>query len=122
MFGLALMAAIGDGATVAGIDCARGTTLIVDAENGEMEAWRRVHGLGIRPGTLAYVEADGFDLRRDFAQLGALVDEHEPHVIVLDSLRSLAPGLDENDSMQTEAALRPVVKGREWEREHGLSG
>jgi hypothetical protein len=110
MFALALTAAIGDGTTVAGIDCERGTTLIVDAENGEMEAWRRVHGLGIRPGTLVYVEADGFDLRQDFARLQTLVEAREPNVIVLDSLRSLAPGLDENDSMQTEAALRPVVR------------
>ena len=31
-------------------------------------------------------------------------------MLVLDSLRSLAPGLDENDSQQAEAALRPMVR------------
>ena len=31
-------------------------------------------------------------------------------VLMLDSLRSLTPGLDENDSKDTEAALRPVVR------------
>ena len=34
----------------------------------------------------------------------------EPKLLVLDSLRSLAPGLDENDSLQAESALRPVVR------------
>jgi hypothetical protein len=82
----------------------------IDAENGEREVHRRVHGLGVRPGALVYVEADAFDLRKDFAEVEALVAEHEPTVIVLDSLRSLAPGLDENDSQQAEAALRPVVR------------
>jgi AAA domain len=40
----------------------------------------------------------------------ALVEEHAPDVLILDSLRTLAPGLDENDSMQAEAALRPIVR------------
>ena len=34
----------------------------------------------------------------------------EPKLLVLDSLRSLAPGLEENDSQQAEAALRPIVR------------
>jgi len=110
MLALALAAAIGDGATVAGIECGHGRTLIADAENGEPEAWRRVYGLGVRPGTLLYVEANGFNLRDDFDELEALIAEHEPAVVVLDSLRALAPGLDENDSQHVEAALRPVVR------------
>jgi hypothetical protein len=46
----------------------------------------------------------------DAGQLGRLVDEHKPSVVVLDSLRSLAPELDENDSRAAEAALRPVSR------------
>lgn len=110
MLALALAAAIGHGATVVGMACEAGRVLYVDAENGEREAHRRVHGLGVKPGTLVYVEADGFNLKLHRPQLEALVDEHKPDVLILDSLRSLAPGLDENDSMQTEAALRPVVR------------
>ena len=60
----------------------------------------------MKTGTLTYVEADGFDLKRHMVLLEELVREHEPKVLVLDSLRSLAPGLDENDSMQAEAVLR----------------
>ena len=39
-----------------------------------------------------------------------------PSVLMLDSLRSLTPGLDENDSKDTEAALRPVVGGVSGQR------
>jgi hypothetical protein len=110
MLALALAAAIGHGASVAGVDCEPGRVLYVDAENGEREAHRRVHGLGVKPGTLVYVEADGFSLKLHLYELEALVDEHKPDVLILDSLRSLAPGLDENDSMPVEAALRPIVR------------
>jgi hypothetical protein len=110
MLALALAAAIGHGATVAGIDFEHGRALYVDAENGEHEAHRRVHGLGVKPGTLVYAEADGFNLKLHRDQLEALVEEHRPDLLVLDSLRSLAPGLDENDSMPVEAVLRPIVK------------
>jgi hypothetical protein len=86
-----------------------GHVLYVDAENGEHEAHRRVHGLSVEAGTLTYVEADGFDLRQNLGELERVARECQPRVLVLDSLRSLAPGLDENDSQQAEAALRPVV-------------
>ena len=89
---------------------APGRVLYIDAENGEREAHRRVHGLNVKPGTLIYVEADGFNLKTHMHEIEALVDAHNPGLLILDSLRSLAPGLDENDSMQAEAALRPIVR------------
>jgi hypothetical protein len=110
MLALALAAAVGHGATVAGFACRPGLTLVVDAENGEREAHRRVRGLGIKPSTLVYVEAVGFNLAEDVGLIANLVDEHRPTVLVLDSLRSLAPGLDENESRPVEAALRPVSR------------
>jgi hypothetical protein len=110
MLALGLAAALGHGEAIAGMECLPGTVLYVDAENGEREAHRRVHGVGIVPGTLVYVEAQRFNLADDASQLGRLVDEHEPSVVMLDSLRSLAPGLDENDSRAAEAALRPVSR------------
>lgn len=110
MLALALAAAIGHGANVAGFDCQPGRVLYVDAENGEREAHRRIHGLGVKPGALVYAEANGFGLATDIALLAGLIDEHKPTVLVLDSLRSLAPGLDENDSRPVEAALRPVSR------------
>ena len=110
MLALALASAIGHGANVAGFDCQPGRVLFVDAENGEREAHRRVRGLGVKPGRLTYVEAGGFNLAADVELLIGLIDEHHPGVLVLDSLRSLAPGLDENDSRPVEAALRPVSR------------
>lgn len=108
MLALALAAAIGHGSTIAGIACEQGRVLVVDAENGEREAHRRVRGLGVRPGALVYAEADGFNLRAHLGQLGVLLAEHRPDVLVLDSFRSLAPGLDENDSAPVEATLGPL--------------
>jgi SpoVK/Ycf46/Vps4 family AAA+-type ATPase len=110
MLALALAAAIGHGSSIAGMDCQPGMVLYVDAENGEREAHRRVRGLGVKSGTLSYYEAQGFNLATDIALLDGLVDKHKPSVLILDSLRSLAPGLDENDSKQAEAAVRPVSR------------
>jgi hypothetical protein len=110
MLALALASAIGHGASIAGLDCQAGTVVYVDAENGEREAHRRVRGLGVKPGTLTYVEAQGFNLAQHITLLEDLVAEHKPSVLILDSLRSLAPGLDENDSKQAEAAVRPVSR------------
>lgn len=108
MLALALAAAIGHGARIAGIRCRSGRALVVDAENGEREAHRRVRGLGVKPGALVYAEADGFNLRTHLPQLAGLLTEHRPCVLVLDSFRSLAPGLDENDSAPVEATLGPL--------------
>jgi hypothetical protein len=110
MLALALASAIGHGASIAGLDCQAGTVVYVDAENGEREAHRRVRGLGVKAGTLTYVEAQGFNLAQHITLLEDLVAEHKPSVLILDSLRSLAPGLDENDSKQAEAAVRPVSR------------
>jgi hypothetical protein len=87
-----------------------GHVLYIDAENGENEVHRRLYGMTVAPGALTYVEADGFDLKGDLDQLERLVRQHDPRLLVLDSLRSLAPGLDENESREVEAALRPVIR------------
>jgi 5S rRNA maturation endonuclease (ribonuclease M5) len=114
MLALAIAAALGRGALlldVAGMSVGLGgRVLYIDAENGEPEIHRRLHGLSVQSGKLAYVEADGFDLRRELARVERLIAKHEPRLLVLDSMRSLAPGLDENDSQEVEAALRPVVR------------
>jgi len=110
LLALALATAIGHGAVVAGIDCQPGSVLYVDAENGEREAHRRIRGLGVKDDSLVYVEATGFSLKAHIGELVGLIDDHTPQLVVLDSMRSLAPGLDENDSGAVEAVLRPVVK------------
>lgn len=118
MLALALGAAIGHGATVAGIECEAGRVLVVDAENGEREAHRRVRGLGVKSGALAYVEAEGFNLGADRGELEPILAEQAPDLLVLDSFRSLAPGMDENDSGAVEAVLGPL---RSLARRHGCA-
>ena len=107
MLALAIAAALGRGALlldVAGMPVGLGgRVLYIDAENGEPEIHRRLHGLDVQSGRLAYVEADGFDLRRELGRVERLVAKHKPRLLVLDSMRSLAPGLDENDSQEVEA-------------------
>ena len=114
MLALAVAAAVGRATLlvdIAGMPVGlSGHVLYVDAENGEHEAHRRVHGLSVEAGSLTYVEANGFDLKQHLSDLDQLVSRYQPKLLVLDSLRSLAPGLDENDSMQAEAALRPIVR------------
>lgn len=118
MLALALGAAIGHGATVAGIKCEPGRVLVVDAENGEREAHRRVRALGVKSGALAYIEAEGFSLGADRAELEPILAEQAPDLLVLDSFRSLAPGMDENDSGAVEAVLGPL---RSLARRHGCA-
>jgi hypothetical protein len=50
-------------------------------------------------------DAGGFDLRADLGLLEDAICEHKPDLVVLDSFRSLTPGLDENDTKQTAAVL-----------------
>jgi len=108
MLGLAAAAAMGNGTPIAGMETKPGRVLVVDAENGEHEAHRRVRGLEFKGGSLVYVEADGFSLRHDLSALVELIERHRPDLLVLDSFRALAPGLDENDSARVDEALTPL--------------
>jgi hypothetical protein len=108
MLALALARAIGQGRAVADIDCSRGRVLVVDAENSRGEVHRRLHALDVKPGTVLYAGTDGFNLRTDLGQLEALLERVHPEVLVLDSLRTLAPGLEENDSGPAELTLGPL--------------
>ena len=104
----ALACAIAQGSEVAGIACEAGTTVYLDGENGEHEIWRRVHTLGMPAEGVKVADASGFDLRRQLKLLSDVLHEHKPDLAVLDSFRSLTPGLDENDTRQTAAALDPL--------------
>ncbi len=105
LLSLSLATAVRHGEQLAGIDCVEGTTVYLDAENGEHEIHRRVHTLGLPASGVDVGDAGGLDLRRDFAALEETVSYHEPDLLVLDSFRSLHPGMDENDTAQTGAAL-----------------
>lgn len=104
----ALMGAVASGAEIAGIACEQGTAVYLDGENGAHEIHRRVHTLGLPAEGVAFYEAAGFDLRGDLELLADIIRERKPQLGVLDSFRSLTPGLDENDTRQTAAALDPL--------------
>lgn len=105
---LALAAAIAHGEELAGIECEQGATVYLDAENGEHEIHRRVHTLGLPASGVQVADASRLDLRRDIADVEGVVRERTPDLLVLDSFRSLTPGMDENDTGQTARALDPL--------------
>lgn len=108
LFSMALAAASAHGGELAGIECERGVTIYLDAENGEWEIHRRVHTLGLPASGVRVADASGLDLRRHIEGVRALVAEAQPDLLVLDSLRSLTPGMDENDTSQTARVLDPL--------------
>ncbi|HTU78342.1 MAG TPA: AAA family ATPase [Solirubrobacteraceae bacterium] len=108
LFSMALCAAIAHGGELAGIECELGASLYLDAENGEREIHRRVHTLGLPASGVQVADAGGLDLRRHMPAVDAVISEVSPDVLVLDSLRSMTPGMDENDTAQTARALDPL--------------
>lgn len=108
LLSMALAAAIAHGGELAGIECEHGVTVYLDAENGEHEIHRRVHTLGLPASGVQVADASRLDLRRDMAEVEAVVREKTPDLLVLDSFRSMTPGMDENDTGQTARALDPL--------------
>jgi len=109
LLAMALAAGVDHGENQAGMGCNAGRVLIVDAENGPWETHRRVHALGL-PGTVEMFEpADGkrFDLRTDLGDLDRLLAEYKPDLLVLDSLRTIWGG-EENDSGEVAKVLDPL--------------
>ncbi len=95
--------------------------LIVDAENGESEAHRRVRALGLdarHVENIEYVEPRGFDLRGDLRELGRLLERSRPDLCILDSFRTLWGG-EENSSGEVASALDPL---RALLRDHNVAG
>lgn len=101
------------GGQVAGLKVKAGKCLMLDAENAPQIIHRRVHGLGLRPEAagryVPCVPPPGFDLRKDAELIGALLDEHRPDLLVLDSFRSLWGG-NENYSEEVAPVLEPFLR------------
>lgn len=108
LLSMALAAAIANGGGLAGIECEHGTTIYLDAENGEWEIHRRVHTLGLPAAGVQVADASGLDLRRQMSEVEATVSDMRPDLLILDSLRSLTPGMDENDTAQTARVLNSL--------------
>lgn len=81
-----------------GLGCEKGRVMLLDAENGSGEMHRRIHALKFKEG-LHPCEVTGFSLDVNLDQLeNEMLMAGMPNVLVLDSLRTLWPNGDENDS------------------------
>lgn len=105
LLAMAIAAGVAHGEPVAGLGCGQRKVLIIDAENGEYEIHRRVKALGLPSQGVTVVEAEGFHLGNDLAELESLIQREQPGLVIFDSFRSLWPGGDENDSAAVSAVL-----------------
>jgi AAA domain len=119
LLGVSLAAGVAAGESIGGLDCEQGSALLIDAENGRYEIHRRVHALGLPGSGVSVYEADGFHLGRDLNELAELLRELHPTFVLLDSLRALWPGGDENDTAAVAAVLDPL---RNLMRAEGAAG
>ncbi|MEA2621641.1 MAG: putative primase/helicase [Chloroflexota bacterium] len=110
---LALAKAVAEGGSAAGIACLAGRAVIFDAENGERLLARRLKAARVpRKGVEVY-NADGFDIRRDIEDFKAVIRAERADLVVLDSLRILAPGAKESegdDMAPVMTAIRHVAR------------
>ena len=83
---------------VAGFDLAHAPALYVDAENGWRVMGRRFKAAGIPEGGLVMADGAALDLPRRLDLLERLIVQTGAKLIVLDSLRRLAPNVREKDS------------------------
>ena len=101
LLAMAFAVGLSTGENVAGLDTRPGKVLYLDAENGEWEIHRRVRALGLEAGAesrFSIHETLGLDLNVHLSELRKLLEDERPDLLVLDSLRSLAPSVKENDS------------------------
>jgi hypothetical protein len=85
-------------AGMTGFRCKRGAALIVDAENGPVLTARRFTAMGLDDDGVKIADATGLKLPGDVLELEALIELAKPDLVVLDSLRRLAPGMREDKS------------------------
>lgn len=110
MFAAALAVAVASGGGRVGpLTCHAGSVLIVDAENGEAEAHRRVRGLGLPDDVAAsfsWFECVAGDLLNPdgIADLDDVLGELRPALVVLDSFASLWRGR-ENEAEHVQPDL-----------------
>jgi hypothetical protein len=89
---------VGTGAVVAGLRCEKGRVMYLDAENGEYEVHRRVRNLALPPDQVAIYDASSTHVVHHQKAIARAIKADKPDLLVLDSLRRLTPGTDENDS------------------------
>lgn len=101
---LAMALGVATGTTGAGIYCRRGRALLLDAENGRDLLRRRLRAAGVTDGVEVAL-ADGLDIVTDAAWFAQAIRTTKANLVVIDSLRMLTSGRDEDKSGAMEAPL-----------------
>jgi AAA domain len=113
MLSMAVAVAMATGQEMAGpFRCTAGRVLVIDAENGHGEIWRRVRGLGLDSEAvenLAIGETLYPDVLSDLEELADVISKTNPDLVILDSLRSLWGG-KENESDAAGPALDRIQR------------
>jgi hypothetical protein len=108
-------AGVGTGRSVAGIHCASGRALYIDGEMGEGEFSDRLRGLGLTGHEMHHLDAAarGLDLSRPADREAVAMLAADYTLMILDSLRALAPAMRENESDSVGpivAAIRNIAR------------
>jgi putative DNA primase/helicase len=82
----------------AGLKCSQATALYVDAENGPRLMARRFRVAGIPTDGMYVADGSRIGLTKGTATLRALIKATGARLVILDALRRLTPGLDEDSS------------------------
>ena len=110
---LALGMAVGvaRGVEVAGVPCAKGTAIYVDAEMGAVMFVERLRDAGIGA-EIELRDAMGLDVSKehDLAWLRGEIEATGAKLVVIDSLRRLVPSKSENDSDDMAPAVAALAK------------
>ena len=114
---LALALGVSTGTRRAGINCHKGRALIFDAENGRDLLRRRLRAAGVTDG-VGVVLVDGLDIVRDADYFESTIREERANLVVIDSLRMLSSGRDEDSSGDME---KPLSTLRRMARETGAA-
>lgn len=103
---LALAAGVARGATAAGIDCAQGRALLIDAENGPKLIGRRLRAAALSPGLAVQpVDAGGLSFHKDLDWFRQTIKATRASFVVFDSLRVLSSGAKESDADEMEPII-----------------
>jgi AAA domain len=110
---MALGVGVAAGTAPGGLQCRKGKALVIDGENGEHLIARRLKRTGCPLTGVALYEAAGLDLARDCGWLIETISAERANFVVIDSLRTLAPNMAENDGdtvLPVMASLREAAR------------
>jgi hypothetical protein len=117
LLALDLLLALRRGVPFLGFETTPARVGYIDAENGEREVNRRLRKLGLTADDLngLFYSKDRLSLGTPagVAQLRATIEAEQLDVVVLDSIRRLAPNLEENDSAAVAWFFDPLLALRD---------